>query len=202
MKGTCKQYARRDKISAAEAKGGIKMLFVLLAIVLFAVGADQLTKILFYGDRSVCGPDADFIKGFVRFHSVENKGVAWGFLSNNEGSALIIITVFTVIVTALMIYIVIKYRKSMTPLLKIASAMVVGGAIGNLIDRIWLGYVRDFICTEFIDFPVFNVADCFVTCGGILLGVILLFTKSGHRFMNTLFPDKKSVKTNEPPEAE
>lgn len=161
------------------------MLFVLLAIVLFVVGADQLTKLLIYGK------DAEVIKGFICFRSVENRGVAWGFLSNKEGSMLIVITVFTVIVIGLMVYIVIKYRKSMSLALQIASAAVVGGAIGNLIDRIALGYVRDFICTEFIDFPIFNVADCFVTCGGILLGIMLLFTKSGHEFMNAVFPEKK-----------
>lgn len=161
------------------------MLFVLLAVVLFAVGADQLTKLLIYGH------DADFIKGVVRFHSVENKGVAWGFLSNKEGSMLVVISVFTVVMIALVVWIVVKYRKHMSTLLQIACAAVVGGAIGNLIDRVALGFVRDFICTEFIDFPVFNVADCFVTCGGILLGILLLFTKRGRAFMNVLFPDKK-----------
>ncbi len=165
------------------------MLFVLLAIVLFAVGADQLTKMLIFGNN------AEIIKGVVSFRSVENRGVAWGFLSNKEGSMLIVISVFTVIMIGLMIWIVIKYRKSMSVPLMIAFAAVVGGAIGNLIDRIALGFVRDFICTEFIDFPVFNVADCFVTCGGILLGVILLFTKSGRRFLNALFPEKKKDTT-------
>ena len=177
------------KYAVTESKGGTVMLFVLLAIVLFAVGADQLTKLfLFAADGS---RDRGLISGVVRIHSVRNKGVAWGFLSNKEGSMLVVISIFTVIVIALTVWIVIKYRKHMSTLLQIACAAVVGGAIGNLIDRIALGYVRDFICTEFIDFPVFNVADCFVTCGGILLGILLLFTKSGRAFMNVLFPDKK-----------
>ena len=82
----------------------------------------------------------------------------------------------------------------MTKLMAISFAFVIGGAIGNLIDRIALGFVRDFICTEFISFPVFNVADAFVTCGAILLGVLLIFTKKGHAFYNSLF-DGKEKKT-------
>ena len=56
-----------------------------------------------------------------------------------------------------------------------AIAFMAGGALGNLIDRIRLGYVVDMICVEFIDFPVFNVADSFVVCGAILLVIYTFF---------------------------
>ncbi|MBO4847642.1 MAG: signal peptidase II [Clostridia bacterium] len=167
------------------------MLFVCLAIVLFAVGADQLTKILIFGH------DMPFIKGVIRFASVENRGMVWGFMNGVKGFTAVI-CVFTAIVIGVFVWLVIKHRDKMTKLIMICFACIIGGAIGNLIDRAALGYVRDFICTEFMDFPVFNVADCFVTCGGILLGVLLLFTKKGHELFNSLFPeDDKKKKEKE-----
>ena len=57
-------------------------------------------------------------------------------------------------------------------------AAIYGGGLGNMIDRARLGYVVDMLHTEFIEFPVFNVADCFITCGCILLVVRLLFNKA------------------------
>ena len=81
----------------------------------------------------------------------------------------------------------------MPALMQTAICMICGGAVGNLIDRVALGGVRDFINFEFVDFPVFNVADIFVTCGGILLGVTLVFTRGGRRFAETVLgeDDKK-----------
>ena len=55
---------------------------------------------------------------------------------------------------------------------KWALALIAGGAVGNFIDRAWLGFVRDFIMVEFIDFPVFNIADCFVCIGA---GLYILY---------------------------
>ncbi|MBO4563121.1 MAG: signal peptidase II [Clostridia bacterium] len=163
------------------------MLFVLIAIVLAAVGADQLTKYLIFGH------DMPFIKGVIRFASVENRGMVWGLMNGVNGFT-VVICVFTAIVIAVISWLVVKYRSKMTKLMQICFALIIGGAIGNLIDRIALGYVRDFFCTEFIQFPVFNVADIFVTCGGILLGILLLFTKQGHEFFNAVFPEEQKKK--------
>ena len=163
------------------------MVFVLIAIIAFSIGADQLTKYFIYGN------DMPFIRGLIRFESVENRGMVWGMLNGVKG-AMAVITVFTAVVVILMLFLLFKYRRSMTKLMAISFAFVIGGAIGNLIDRIALGFVRDFICPEFISFPVFNVADAFVTCGAILLGVLLIFTKKGHAFYNSLF-DGKEKKT-------
>ena len=160
------------------------MLIVLLLITALAAGADQLTKALIYGH------DGDFIRGVIRFASVENRGVAWGFLNGVNG-ATIVITVFTVVVIGLMAFVVVKYRKSLPWIVGVPVALVAGGAVGNLIDRVFLGYVRDFLATEFINFPVFNVADAFVTCGGIFLVIVLLFTKKGKEFTAVLFPEDK-----------
>lgn len=160
------------------------MLILMLVTAVVAVCADQLTKIFIYGH------DSAFIKGVIRFASVENRGVAWGFLNGANG-ALIFITVFTAIAIALMVFGAVRYRKSLRPAVAIPLACVIGGAVGNLIDRVFLGYVRDFICTEFISFPVFNVADSFVTVGGIALVAVLLFTKPGKEFVKAVFPEEK-----------
>ena len=60
-------------------------------------------------------------------------------------------------------------------LLKLSLMFIIGGAIGNMIDRVFLGYVRDMIEFTFVKFAVFNVADSFVTIGAVLLGIYLLF---------------------------
>lgn len=160
------------------------MLLILLAVAAFAVAADQVTKALIYGH------DSAFIKGFIRFESTENRGVAWGFLNGVKG-ATVYLAIFTALVIGFMIFIVIRYRKSLPLIVGVPLAAVIGGAIGNLIDRVFLGFVRDFICTEFISFPVFNVADAFVTCGGIFLVIALFFTKRGRDFVAVVFPDEK-----------
>ncbi|MCR5809770.1 MAG: signal peptidase II [Clostridiales bacterium] len=173
------------------------MLIVVFAIIVFAVGADQLTKYLIFGH------DMPFIRGFIRFESVENRGMVWGMMNGVNGF-MIVISIVTAVVIAALIFLLVKYSRRMSPIIAIAFAAVTGGAIGNLIDRVFLGFVRDFICTEFISFPVFNVADCFVTCGAILLAVMLLFTKQGRDFFAELFPEekKKSPVNEEKPEAE
>ena len=160
------------------------MLIILFAIIALAVGADQLTKALIYGH------DAPFIEGFIRFESTENRGVAWGFMNGVNGAA-VVITIITAVIAVLLIFLMVKYRKATPYVVGVPLAMVIGGALGNLIDRVFLGYVRDFICTEFITFPVFNVADAFVTCGGIMLVAALFLTKRGREFTSVIFPDEK-----------
>ncbi len=164
------------------------MLIVYIAIMIFAVGADQLTKALIYGN------DGAFIPGLIRFASVENRGMVWG-LMNGVNWFVPVVSVLTLAVISMLVFIIVKYRKPMHPLIGIAFAAITGGAVGNLIDRVFLGFVRDFLCTEFMDFPVFNVADAFVTCGAILLGVMLIFTKPGHAFIDVLFPEEKKAKS-------
>ena len=79
----------------------------------------------------------------------------------------------TVAIAALVFYLV-KYKPK-SYLAVSAIGMIVGGGIGNMIDRIWLGYVVDFIYIKIIDFAVFNVADSFVCVGTALLVIYILF---------------------------
>ena len=160
------------------------MLILMFAIALFALVADQLTKHFIFRN------DMPFIPGVIRFESVENRGMVWG-VGNGLNGFTIAVSVFTVIVIGLLIFIMIKYRAHITKLIGICLGAILGGAIGNLIDRFALGFVRDFICTEFMKFPVFNVADCFVSCGAVLLAILLFFTKGGHEFVSAIFPEDK-----------
>jgi signal peptidase II len=103
---------------------------------------------------------------------LRNSGAAWGMLSGKINLFL----VFTVIVMLIVTYVIINLpatRKYM-PLL-ITCTLLVSGAVGNFIDRVRFGYVRDFIYFKLINFPVFNVADCYVTVSVALLIILILF---------------------------
>ena len=74
-----------------------------------------------------------------------------------------------------MAVLLIKYRKKAGKLASVSLSMIIGGAIGNLIDRALQGFVTDFIEFDFVRFAIFNVADCFVVIGVILLMIYILF---------------------------
>ena len=167
------------------------LLFIL--IIVFAVAADQLSKLLLYGKTLALIPK---VVGVVRTSGL-NTGAAWGLFGGKTGS-VIALCCFSVITLAALVYVFVRYRGIMPKGIQIALAMICGGAVGNLIDRVILGGVRDFINFEFVEFPVFNVADIFVTCGGVLLGVALLFTKSGRAFAGEFFKEDKKQKPADP----
>lgn len=94
-------------------------------------------------------------------------------LSNNRWVFMAMSVISMIIITWLLVK---EYKRH--KLMTVALAMVLGGGIGNMIDRVRLGYVVDFFKTEFIDFAIFNVADCFVTVGAILLAIYVMFFES------------------------
>ena len=143
---------------------------------LFAAGivaADQFTKYLTVANIAL-GERIPFIPGLLRFTYVRNTGAAF---SSFEGQQWLFALIF-VVFTALILW---EYRKKAMPFSKLERwcvAAIYGGGLGNMIDRVRLGYVVDMIETEFMVFPVFNVADCFITCGCIALMVsLILFNK-------------------------
>ncbi len=143
------------------------MLAAIIAIV--AVILDQLSKYIVVQNIELY-ETVPFIKGFMSFYHTRNTGAAFSMLADRRW----VFMVFSVISMGLIIYLLVKeYRRH--PLMNIALGMILGGGIGNMIDRIALGYVVDFFHTDFIDFAVFNVADCFITVGAVLLGVYVIF---------------------------
>lgn len=139
-------------------------MILLLSIIVGAVCLDQLTKwmavIWLEG-----GPSVTFLKGVLDFTFVQNKGAAMGMLA---GHRWVFMVVSSVAIVGLSVYLF-RHRKD-SLWVQVPLAMIIGGGIGNMIDRVALGYVIDFLDFSNIGFPwVFNVADSFVTVGAITL---------------------------------
>ncbi len=138
----------------------------LLAVITAAIFlvADQVTKYIVMSNMTL-NQSIGFIDGFMDFTYIHNDGGAWGMLG---GQRWILLAV-TALAMVLILLMLIKYgRKS--KLLFWAGCLVMAGGIGNMIDRIFRGgEVVDFLHATFIDFPVFNVADCAVVIGAGLL---------------------------------
>ncbi len=169
------------------------MVYILSGIFIFFIAMDQLSKSLAVNMLGQVGAVQSFIPHFIRFEYRENTGMAWGLLPN----ARVYFIIVTLILAAFLVFLLVRYRKLLPKLSKVALTVILSGAIGNLIDRIFLGYVRDFIAFDFVEFPVFNIADCCVTIGAVLLAVSLLLTKPGKDFIRQIDSnDKKSNKSD------
>lgn len=145
---------------------------VLVAGVLAAtfLGVDQITKAVVRATLGSGIIGVQLIPGIIGFEYVENTGVAFG-LASGYGAAFVVLAVAVVIASAAYLW-----RAPLLSKLEVAGiGMVVGGAVGNALDRAVHGFVTDFIATEFINFPVFNVADIGITVGVVLAFIGFLF---------------------------
>ena len=134
------------------------------------VAADQFTKYITVPSKQP-GQNVPFIPGLLQLTFVKNTGAAF---SSFEGQQWLFALVF-VVFTGLLIFEYFKKNIGFTPIERWCIAAIYGGGLGNMVDRVRLGYVVDMIETTFMEFPVFNVADCFITCGCVLLMVHLFF---------------------------
>ncbi|MDO4614113.1 MAG: signal peptidase II [Lachnospiraceae bacterium] len=142
---------------------GILMILILTAI-------DLITKRIAAGSL-VSGPFV-VIPGVFELRYLENRGAAFSMLQNQRWFFILITIVF--IAAALWLYFRIPLTKRMR-LLRWIMIAVTAGAVGNLVDRVHLGYVRDFLYFSLIDFPIFNVADIYVTVSAVLFATAVLF---------------------------
>lgn len=137
------------------------------------VAADQITKYLTVANIALY-EKVPFVPGLLQLTYVRNTGAAFSSFEGQQWLFALIFGVFTVLL-------VVEYFKKPMPFTRGERWMIAaiyGGGLGNMVDRLRLGYVVDMIETTFIEFPVFNVADCFITCGCILLILHLaLFNK-------------------------
>ena len=141
------------------------MQFILMGIMAVCiVVADQVTKFITVANIPLLG-NVPAIDGVFHFTFVQNTGAAF---SSFEGMQWLFALIFALF-TAGVIWEFATRRMGFTTLERWCIAAVWAGGLGNMIDRVRLGYVVDMICTDFITFPVFNVADIFITCGCILL---------------------------------
>ena len=147
------------------------MQFVFYVIFAAAVVlADQLTKALVVANIPLGGHVA-FLPGFLDFTYVRNTGAAFSSFEGQQWLFALIFLVFTLGI----FYEYFRKRMPFSNFERWMIAAIYAGGLGNMIDRLRLGYVVDMIETQFMEFPVFNVADCFITCGCIALFVSLGF---------------------------
>ena len=145
----------------------IAHILVCFVLVLF----DQITKVLARTYLKTA-PFAQW-EGVFELHYHENRGSVWGILQGKV-DVLLLASVF---IFALLIYVYVKMPKTKeyVPLFWVLVVMI-AGAIGNTIDRVFFGFVTDFLYFKLINFPIFNVADCYLTVCAFLT-VLLTFTK-------------------------
>ena len=147
----------------------MQFLFFSIFAALIVV-ADQITKYLTVALIPLYSR-VDFIPGLLSLTYVQNTGAAWSMFEGMQWMFALIFLVLTVAV----LY---EYFKSPLPFSTFERwciAAIYGGGLGNMIDRVRLGYVIDMIKTDFMVFPVFNVADSFITCGCFAMLFSLLF---------------------------
>ena len=152
----------------------INRLFYLV-ITISIILADQLSKYFIRSSYNLF-EQSDVIKGFFRIVYVRNDGAVWGFLSGNRNPLITkTITILAIVALCVVIYLFFK-MKSINKLEILALSFIAGGAIGNIIDRISLGYVVDFIELYVKQFrwPTFNIADSFISIGMIMLVFTIL----------------------------
>lgn len=147
----------------------MQYIFMLLATAGVVV-ADQLSKLWVVQNIPLYAP-VEAIPGLFHLTYVQNTGAAFSSFQGMQWLFAVIFIAFT----AAIIWEFSKKRLPFTTFDRWCIALIYAGGLGNMIDRVRLGYVVDMIAVDFMEFPVFNVADCFITCGCIALLVHLIF---------------------------
>jgi signal peptidase II len=153
---------------SGEKREEVVFSLMILIIVFSILVLDRLTK-LFFVQSLASGVSIPVIKGFFHFTLVYNRGAAFGMLKDQLP--------FFILTSVIAIFFILFHLKKSTVMEKLALGFILAGAIGNLIDRIFLGYVIDFLDFHIepnLYWPVFNVADSAITIGACMLGWLLL----------------------------
>lgn len=164
-------------------------LLILIGIILGGIGIDQLTKILVSKNMAL-HQSISIIPKVLNITYIQNRGAAFGMLANHRWVFMII---SSVAIIGMCVYLFRFCNENM--LFKIGLALIISGGIGNMIDRIFLGYVVDMIEAAFIEtlfdwsFAIFNVADSFVCVGA---GIVILCL-----ILDIIKESKKEVNQNE-----
>lgn len=137
-------------------------LVTTIGIVFF----DRITKVFFSGLLQF-GESLPVIRNVFHFTLVHNTGIAFGFFKN-QGIVFIVIPIIAIILLVFNIYYYRQANEILSRTYIVSFSLILGGAIGNLIDRIRYGYVIDFI--DFRIWPVFNIADSAITIGALIIG--------------------------------
>ncbi|EGC82638.1 signal peptidase II [Anaerococcus prevotii] len=141
------------------------MIYIL--IIIAGIVLDRITKI-YAVKHFINNPRSGSL---INLTYLENRGAAFGILQDKR----ILFVILTIAIVIYLLYYFITNLKSNPLVLNIAFSLIISGALGNFYDRLFQGYVVDFIEFAFVDFPVFNIADIFVTVGCGLLIIYILF---------------------------
>ena len=182
----------RTKVSDLTQQYSKYNYYISGILITMVIIIDQITK-YFVKTRMVHSESIPILGDFFRLTYVENRGMAFGIQLGNQ----FVFQILSIIAVIVVIYYLVLALKEDNILMTIALSLILGGAIGNLVDRIFFGSVVDFLDFEFfnisiptfkllfINFPgyyidrwyVFNLADSAVTCGMILIGIIIFIAK-------------------------
>ena len=143
------------------------MWYVLLLAA--CVAGDQLLKWWVTAHLEM-GQSAPLLPGVVQLTRLHNTGAAWSSFSGKTGLLAIVTIVLMLAVAWLLVKKIVRHPLGVT-----AGVLILGGGIGNVIDRVCRGYVVDMFDLQFISYPIFNLADCFVVAGVILGAVYYLW---------------------------
>ena len=141
------------------------MIYIL--IIIAGIVLDRITKI-YAVKQFISNPHSGSL---INLTYLENRGAAFGILQDKR----ILFVILTIAIVLYLLYYFITNLKSNPLVLNIAFSLIISGALGNFYDRLFQGYVVDFIEFAFVDFPVFNIADILVTVGCGLLIIYILF---------------------------
>lgn len=136
---------------------------VSLAVIAVLTVIDRLTKYAAVSTVKINGPK-EFLFGLFNFTYVENTGAAFSLFSGKTDA----LSLLTVLFLIAMVFLLMK-KKFASKFINASLMLVIAGGLGNLIDRLYYGYVIDFIEPLFVDFAVFNFADCCITVGAFMI---------------------------------
>lgn len=138
---------------------------ILTIVVILIILLDQASK--FFANEYLSGGAAvSLIPNVISLRYHENRGAAWGILADHRW---VFMSISIVAILAIFLFLIYTSKQKTSFLFRLSLSFFLGGGIGNMIDRIALGYVIDFLQFDFIDFPIFNVADSFITIGACLM---------------------------------
>ncbi|MEE0682724.1 MAG: signal peptidase II [Candidatus Gastranaerophilaceae bacterium] len=159
------------------------MLEILLTLLIVAF--DQLSKAAAaHWLPMLENSSLPIIEGIFHFTYVENRGAAFGIFQNARWVFIVVTVLACVGIILMLVFSRKKKAYPMPMLLRIALVLILAGAIGNFIDRVFLGYVRDMLDFALIRFAVFNVADSAICVGAVLAVISLFITKAGRSYLD------------------
>lgn len=165
----------------------MKVLLLDFLFLSLLVAIDQYTKYIAV-QKLKNQPAFNIINGVLEFNYLENRGAAFGLLQNQKVFFVFVAVIFLSVIA----YVLVKVpREKKYDRIHVLLVLIAGGAIGNLIDRLRLDYVVDFIYIVLINFPIFNVADMYVTFSTVILIIQVLFVYKENDFYFLSFKQKK-----------